>query len=84
MTVKYMCLAKITSQVAKGRTPIEKHVLAIQHEKEAATALHQIRPGTKLTLQFDTTSHSKIDGDWPSLVLTFSNKPIFFAYEDCA
>ena len=73
MTVKYECLAKITFQVAECRTLTEKHVLAIQHEKETATALYQIQPGTKLTLHFDTTSRSKIDGDWPLLVYFFSN-----------
>ena len=31
-----------------------KHVLAIQHKKEAATALYQIQPDTKVTLHFDT------------------------------
>ena len=36
----------------------------------------------------DTTSRSKIDGDWPALILIFSNnrrvplQPIFFAFED--
>ena len=65
-----------------------KQVLAIQHEKEAATALYMIQPGTKVTLHFDTTSRSKIDGDWPCLILIFSDKrryplrPIFFPYED--
>ena len=44
----------------------------------------------KVTLHFDTTSRSKIDGDWPCLILIFSDKrrfplrPIFFAYEDRA
>ena len=67
-----------------------QHVLAIQHEKEAATALCQIQPDTKVTLHFDTTSRSKIDGGWPCLILIFSDKrrfplrPIFFAYEDRA
>ena len=51
-----------------------KHVLAIQHKKEAATALYQIQPDTKVTLHFDTTSCSKIDGDWPCLILIFSDK----------
>ena len=65
-----------------------KQVLAIQHEKDAATALYNIPSGTKVTLHFDTTSRSKIDGDWPALILIFSDKrrfplrPLFFAYED--
>ena len=51
-----------------------KHVLAIQHKKEAATTLYQIQPDTKVTLHFDTTSRSKIDGNWPCLILIFSKK----------
>ena len=47
-----------------------KHVLAIQHE-EAATALNQIESGIKVTLNFDATSRSKIDGDWLCLMLVF-------------
>ena len=67
-----------------------KQVLAIQHERETALALHEIPPGTKVTLHFDATSRSKIDGDWPSLIFIFSDKrrfnlrPLFFAYEDRA
>ena len=67
-----------------------KHVLAIQHEQDPAAALYQIQPGTKVTLHYDTTSSSKIDGDWPTLILIFSDKrrfplrPIFFAYDDRA
>ena len=64
--------------------------LAIQHEKEAATASNQIESWIKVTLHFDATSRSKIKGDWPCLILIFSDKrrfplwPLFFAYEDCA
>ena len=67
-----------------------KQVLAIQHEQEAASALRTIKEGTKVTLHFDATSRSKIDGDWPALILIFSDKqrfplrPLFFAYEDRA
>ena len=67
-----------------------KHVLAIQHEQDAAAALYQIQPGMKVTLHYDTTSRSKIDGDWPTLILIFSDKhrfplrPIFLAYDDRA
>ena len=31
-----------------------KHVLAIQHKKEAATALYQVQLDTKVTLHFNT------------------------------
>ena len=46
-----------------------KHVLAIQYEQDATAALYQIQPGMKVTLHYDTTSDSKIDGDWPTLIL---------------
>ena len=67
-----------------------KQVLAIKHEQEAASALRTIEKGTKVTLHFVATSRSKIDGDWPCLILIFSDKqrvplrPLFFAYEDRA
>ena len=51
-----------------------KHVLPIQHKKEAAIALNQIESGIKVTLHFDATSSSKIEGDWPCLILIFSDK----------
>ena len=65
-----------------------KHVMAIQHERDAATALLNKSATTKVTLHYDATKRSKIDGDWPALILIFSNKqrfplrPLFFAYED--
>ena len=65
-----------------------KQILALQHEKDTATALRDIAPGVKVTLHYDTTTRSKIDGDWPSLILIFSDnrrfslRPIYFAYED--
>ena len=54
-----------------------KHTLAIQQEKDAATALNNISPGAKVTLHYDSTSRSKIDGDWPALILIFSNNQRF-------
>ena len=53
-------------------------------------ALYSKSDATKVTLHFDSTTRSKIDGDWPSLILIFSEnkrfslRPIFFAYEDRA
>ena len=61
---------------------------AIQQEREAAMALYLKPDGVKSTLHYDTTSRSQIDGDWPALILIFSDKrrfslrPLFFAYED--
>ena len=48
---------------------------------------------TKVTLHFDTTSRSRIDGEWPSLILNFKSdveednqmimlRALFFAFED--
>ena len=51
--------------------------------------MNQIRSGIKVTLNFDATSYSKIEGDWPCLILIFSDKYWFpqqalsFVYEDC-
>ena len=65
-----------------------KLTLAIQTEKEAATALYNMPDDVKSTLHFDSTQRSKIDGDWPCLILIFTNnlrfslRPLFFAYED--
>ena len=59
-----------------------------QTEKEAATALYNMPDDMKSTLHFDSTQRSKIDGDWPCLILIFTNnlrfslRPLFFAYED--
>ena len=67
-----------------------KHVMAIQQERDAATALNSISLTIKSTLHYDATTRSKIDGDWPALILIFSDgrrftlRPLFFAYEDRA
>ena len=59
-----------------------------QTEKEAATTLYNMPDDMKSTLHFDSTQRSKIDGDWPCLILIFTNnlrfslRPLFFAYED--
>ena len=48
-----------------------KLTLAIQTEKEAATALYNM-PDVKLTLHFDSAQRSKTDGDWPCLIPIFT------------
>ena len=41
----------------------------------------------KITLHYDTTTRSKTNGEWPSLMLNFNNgksfrlRPLSFAYE---
>ena len=65
-----------------------KQLMAVQTESEAADALHNTSPGVLCTLHYDTTKRCKIDGEWPSIIFSFSDKqryvlrPIFFAYED--
>lgn len=70
-----------------------KHKKALSQEIIAAKALISKKPCTKATLHFDTTTRSRIDGDWPSLILNFKDddprecrmiplRPLFFAYED--
>ena len=59
-----------------------------QTDRNAAIALRDLQPGVKVTLHYDSTTRSKIDGDWPALILIFSDsslfplRPMFFAYED--
>ena len=74
-----------------ARTIVEyKQLQAAQEERDAGVALFKKNSDTKLTLHFDTTSRNNIDGEWPSLILNFSNtrryrlRPLFFAYEDRA
>ena len=67
-----------------------KLLLSVQEEAEAANALFNIPENVKCTLHYDTTSRCKIDGDWPSIIFSFSNNrrfvlhPLFFAFEDRA
>ena len=39
----------------------------------AEVALRDLQPGVKITLHYDSATHSKIDGDWPALILIFSD-----------
>ena len=65
-----------------------KEMQASQEERDAALALYQKSGDVRVTLHYDSTTRNCIDGEWPSLVLAFSDKqrfrlrPIFFAYED--
>ena len=78
-----------TYVVPSSRTINEyKQIQASEMEKDAAVALLKKNNQVKATLHFDSTGRSSIDGEWPSIILTFSNKeeyrlrPLFFAYED--
>ena len=66
---------------------------ALTQEIIAAKALFSKKETTKVTLHYDRTSKSRIDGDWPSLIFNFKDigplecwmislRPLFFAYED--
>ena len=65
-----------------------KHLQASEVECDAAIALIDKNKNVKVTLHYDTTSRNSIDGEWPSLILNFSDqqkfrlRPLFFAYED--
>ena len=81
-----------TFVIASARTISDhKQMMATQNETEAAVMLLNKSDFHKATVHFDTTSRSNIDGDWPTIILRFSNntnntefrlRPIFFAYED--
>ena len=59
-----------------------------QMEREVAIHLLNKESNVKASVHFDLTSHSSIDGEWPSLIIIFSNSQefrllqLFFAYED--
>ena len=65
-----------------------KQIQASEMESMAATTLYNKGNGIKAIVHFDTTSRSSIDGEWPSIILRFSDgeefrlRPLFFAYED--
>ena len=66
-----------------------KQMQASQVERDAALALLDKTAELKSTMHYDTTSRNAIDGEWPSIILIFSDgveyvlRPLFFAYEDC-
>ena len=70
-----------------------KHDKALQQEVFAAQAMIDKSSTSKVTLHFDTTSRSRVDGEWPSLLLNFKGddpsdckmlrlRALFFAHED--
>ena len=65
-----------------------KQLQSVEQEQKAAIALYNKPDDVKTTFHYDTTSRSTIDGEWPALLLIFSNnqrfslRPIFFSYED--
>ena len=70
-----------------------KHDKSLHQEIMAGEALGNLDNGSRLTLHYDTTSRSRIEGEWPALILNFLNshpekckmiklRALFFAYED--
>ena len=59
-----------------------------QMEREAAIHLLNKGLNVKATVHFDSTSRCSVDGEWPSLIIIFSDgqefrlQPLFFVYED--
>ena len=69
-----------------------KHGQALTKEQHAAHSLKNKTSSQKTLLHFDTTKRSRIEGDWPALILNtrsppkkcekFTLRPLFFAMED--
>ena len=70
-----------------------KHLKALQQEISAAQALTSLEEGTRVTLHYDTTGRSRVDGEWPAIILNFLNndknkchmyrlRALFFAHEN--
>ena len=55
---------------------------------DASLAMFDKKTNLKVTLHYDSTIRNSIDGEWPSLILSFSDgqtfrhRPIVFAFED--
>ena len=55
-----------------------KQMQASQVERDAAMALGSKPGDVKSVLHYyDTTSRNKIDGEWPSIILSFELRPMF-------
>jgi hypothetical protein len=72
-----------------------KHNQSLHQEIKAAKSLFSLETGTRVTLHYDTTSRSRIDCEWPALILNFLNDDpekcemyrlcaLFFAFENRA
>ena len=51
-----------------------KHLKAMHQEIIAAESLMNKNGDTKVTLHYDTTSRSRLEGEWPGLILNFLSK----------
>ena len=48
-----------------------KNEKALHQEIAAVKTLASIQHDTRCTLHFDTTGRSRVDGEWPALILNF-------------
>ena len=55
----------------------EKHLQAIQAERNCALAMLDSNPEDKVTIHYDTTTRRRIKGDWTSLIVKISNGQVF-------
>ena len=64
-----------------------KQMQVSQVERDAAITLQSKDENVKSTLHYETTTRKTIDGEWPAIILYFSDeyvlRPLFFGYEDC-
>ena len=70
-----------------------KHLKALQQEIAAGKALSSLEEGTRVTMHYDTTGRSRVEGEWPAIILNFLNndknkcrmyrlRALFFAHEN--
>ena len=63
-------------------------MMASNEEMNTGLALYKKPTGTKVSVHYYTTSRNNIDGEWPAIIIAFSDgkeyrpRPLFFAYED--
>ena len=50
-----------------------KKLQASEMEREAVNALFNKNENSKAIIQFDAAGRSSIDGEWPSIILSFTN-----------
>ena len=82
MTIIHMLYHQLEELPSSNSSNLQKW------KKKAAFALFNESKLVKSIVHFDTTGRSSINGEWPSLILKFSDgieyrlRPIFFAFED--
>ena len=70
-----------------------KHDQSLHQEVDAGNLLGNLESSTRVSLHYDSTTRSRIEGEWPALILNFLDddstkckmiplRALFFAYED--